>query len=125
VAHRAAAGAFIDDHLTDPTLSATAVATGAGISERHLSRLFAASGTSVPQHILARRLDLAHSLLRSPSTRGERVVDLAARCGFTSTAYFAETFKRRFGATASDVRQAGGSRVEAEPAQRGWCSAAR
>lgn len=105
VAHRAAARAFIDDRLTDPSLSAADVANGAGISERHLSRLFAETGTSVPKHILARRLDLAHSLLRRPDTRDLRVVDIAARCGFTSTAYFSETFKRRFGSTAGDVRR--------------------
>lgn len=106
VAHRAAARAFIDDHLTDPSLSAASVALGAGISERHLSRLFADAGTSVPQHILARRLDLAHALLGRPENRDHRVVDVALRCGFTSTAYFSETFKRRFGATAGDVRRA-------------------
>jgi AraC-like DNA-binding protein len=106
VAHRAAAGAFIDDHLTDPTLSAADVAAGAGISERHLSRLFAETGTSVPQRILAQRLDLAHAVLRHPDTRDLRVADVAARCGFTSTAYFSETFKRRFGTTPGDARRA-------------------
>ena len=105
VAHRAAARAFIDDHLTDPSLSAADVANGAGISERHLSRLFAESGASIPEHILARRLDLAHTVLRRPDTRDLRVVDVAARCGFTSTAYFSETFKRRFGSTAGYVRR--------------------
>jgi len=105
VAHRAAAQAYIDDYLTDPTLCAADVAAGAGISERHLSRLFAETGTSVPQHILARRLDLAHSVLRHPDSRHLLVVDVAARCGFTSTAYFSETFKRRFKSTAGDVRR--------------------
>jgi AraC-like DNA-binding protein len=105
VAHRAAARAFIDDQLTDPWLSAADVAKGAGISERHLSRLFAETGTSIPQHILARRLDLAHTLLCRPDARELRIVDVAARCGFTSTAYFAETFKHRFGATAGAVRR--------------------
>jgi AraC-like DNA-binding protein len=105
VAHRAAARAFIDDHLTDPTLSAADIAAGAGISERHLSRLFAETGTSLPQHVLARRLDLAHTLLRRPGTHDLRVADVAAGCGFTSTAYFSETFKRRFDATAGDVRR--------------------
>lgn len=105
VAHRAAARAFIDDHLTHPTLSAADIAAGAGISERHLSRLFAETGTSLPQHVLARRLDLAHTLLHRPETRNLRVVDVAARCGFTSSAYFSETFKRRFSATAGDVRR--------------------
>jgi AraC-like DNA-binding protein len=105
VAHRAAARAFIDDHLTDPSLCAADVAAGAGISERHLSRLFADAGTSIPQHILARRLDLAHTMLRRPQTQSSRIVDIAASCGFTSTAYFAEAFKRRFGTTAGDVRR--------------------
>lgn len=106
MAHRAAARAFIDDHLVDPSLGAAEVAAGAGISERHLSRLFAETGISVPQHILARRLDLAHSLL----THGDqgaplRTVDVAAQCGFTSMAYFSQAFKRRFGVTAGDVRR--------------------
>ncbi|MGD9958385.1 helix-turn-helix domain-containing protein [Nocardioides sp.] len=105
VAHRAAARTFIDDHLTDPSLSAADVASGAGISERHLSRLFAETGTSVPQHILARRLDLAHTLLCRSEEPDARIVDIAESCGFTSTAYFSDTFKRRFGATAGDVRR--------------------
>ncbi|HOZ59854.1 MAG TPA: helix-turn-helix domain-containing protein [Nakamurella multipartita] len=105
VAHRAAARAFIDDHLTDPSLSAAEVARGTGISERHLSRLFAQTGTSIPQHVLARRLDLAHSWLTGDRAAELRIADIAARCGFTSTAYFSEAFKRRFGATAGEVRR--------------------
>lgn len=104
-AHRAAARAFIDDHLSDPTLSATEVAAGAGISERHLSRLFAEAGSSIPQHILSRRLELAHTMLKRPESRHLRVAELAAQCGFTSTAYFSETFKRQFGATPGSVRR--------------------
>jgi AraC-like DNA-binding protein len=106
VAHRAAARAFIDDHFTDQSLSAAEVARGTGISERHLSRLFAQTGASVPQHVLARRLELAHSLLAGAKASESRIADIAARCGFTSTAYFSEAFKRRYGATASQVRRA-------------------
>ena len=105
LAHRAAARAFVDDHLADPGLSATAVAAGAGVSERHLSRLFADVGTSVPRYVLARRLDRAWTLLRHDAYAAERVVDVAARCGFTSTAHFAATFKQRFGVTPGQVRR--------------------
>lgn len=103
VAHRAAARAFIEENITDPALSAGDVAAGTGISERHLSRLFAAAGTSVPRHILARRLDVAHSVLTT--VHGLRTADVAARCGFTSVAYFSQTFRRRFGSTAGEVRR--------------------
>ncbi|WZH52526.1 MAG: helix-turn-helix domain-containing protein [Nocardioides alkalitolerans] len=104
VAHRAAARAWIDDHLADPTLSATAVAAGAGVSERTLSRLFAESGTSVPRYVLARRLARAHALLRHPDLAGVRVADIAARCGFTSVPHFSQAFRTRYGATPGQVR---------------------
>ena len=103
VAYRAAARAFIEENITDPALSAGDIAAGTGISERHLSRLFAAAGTSVPKHILARRLDAAYSVLAT--TTELRTADVAARCGFTSAAYFSQTFRRRFGVTAGEVRR--------------------
>jgi AraC-like DNA-binding protein len=102
LAHRAAARAFIDDHLRDPSLSAADVAAGVGISERHLSRLFSHAGGSVPRHILGRRLDLAHSLLTRTAAR---TVDVATDCGFTSMAYFSQAFSRRFGVAAGQVRR--------------------
>jgi AraC-like DNA-binding protein len=104
MAHRAAARAFIDDHLADPLLSAADVAAGAGVSERHLSRLFAEAGTSVPRHILGRRLDLAHSILTSADDAAVRTGDVAARCGFTSRSHFSRAFRERFGTTAGQAR---------------------
>ena len=104
-AHRSAAKAFIEDHLADPTLSAADVALGAGVSERHLSRLFAEAGTSVPRHILARRLDRAFALLSCPTEPDLRTVDIAQRCGFTSASYFSAAFRKRFGVAAGDVRR--------------------
>lgn len=102
VAHRAAARAFIDDHLADPSLSAADIAAGAGVSERHLSRLFAEAGTSIPRHILSRRLDRAHQLLTHAGP-DVRTADVAARCGFTSVAYFSQAFRRRFDTTAGAI----------------------
>lgn len=104
--HLANARAFICDHLTDPGLSASRVAAGIGISERHLSRAFAAAGTSLPQFVLTRRLEHARALL----VAGPRVTiaEVAARCGFGSPAYFSQAFRARFGARAADVRRSAG-----------------
>ncbi|MBK3574835.1 helix-turn-helix domain-containing protein [Streptomyces sp. MBT65] len=104
VAHTSAARMYIEEHFTDPMLRAADIASSTGISERHLSRLFAAVGTSVPRHILARRLDAAYSMLSADTTDSLRTSDVAARCGFTSVAYFSHTFHKRFGITAGDVR---------------------
>ncbi|WP_220463483.1 helix-turn-helix domain-containing protein [Rhodococcus sp. UFZ-B548] len=106
VAHRAAAKVFIEDHLTDPDLGAVTIATATGISERTLSRVFADSRTSVPRYILARRLDLAYSVLSASAGTRIRTADVAVHCGFGSTAYFSQAFKRRFGADAGDVSRA-------------------
>jgi AraC-like DNA-binding protein len=110
VSHRAAATSFIEDHLTDPALGAAWIADATGISERQLSRVFATADTSVPRYILDRRLHLAHALLTAP-VRGEdrdTVADIAARCGFTSAAYFSHAFAGHFGRRASEIRREAG-----------------
>jgi AraC-like DNA-binding protein len=124
-AHRAAARCHIEEHLTDPSLSAEQIAAAIGISERQLSRVFAADGTSVPRHILTRRLQLAYSILAAPpsirpptrpeaaenptraadAATAETVADIAARCGFTSASYFSHKFRQHFGLRASDLRR--------------------
>lgn len=105
--HLANARAFIEDHLTDAGLCASGVAAGIGISERHLSRAFAAAGTSLPQFVLARRLERARALLLSG--RPVTVAGVAARCGFGSAAYFSQAFRARFGVRAAEVRRSAGT----------------
>jgi AraC-like DNA-binding protein len=102
-AHRAAARSYIEEHLTDPGLGAAEIAAAACISERQLSRLFAADGGSVPGHILGRRLERARSILSAP--RAPTVAEVAARCGFTSAAYFSHAFRHHFGHRAGDLRR--------------------
>jgi AraC-like DNA-binding protein len=108
-AHRAAARSHIEEHLTSPDLGAEQVAAAIGISERQLSRVFAADGTTVPRYILSRRLHLAYAILSgAPAARRddtETVADIAVRCGFTSVTYFSHAFLARFGQRASDIRR--------------------
>jgi AraC-like DNA-binding protein len=105
VAYRAAARSFIEAHLTDPALTAAQVAAAIGISGRHLSRVFAADGTSVPRHVLSRRLQLAHAMLADPAGPAGTVAGVATGCGFTSVPYFSHAFHERFGHRAVEVRR--------------------
>jgi AraC-like DNA-binding protein len=104
-AHRAAARSYIEEHLTNPGLGAADVAAAIGISERQLSRIFAADGTSIPRHILSRRLHLAYTLLSAGQATHGTVADIAARCGFTSVTYFSHVFRQHFGHRATEVRR--------------------
>jgi AraC-like DNA-binding protein len=101
--HLATAKAYIEDRLIDPGLTAARIAEGTGISERHLSRVFAASGTSIPQYVLSRRLECAHALLVRDGDLS--VSQVAVRCGFGSATYFSHAFKDRFGLRATDLRR--------------------
>lgn len=91
----AAAHAYIAAHLADQDLSASRIAAAIGYSERHLSRLLARSGQSVPQAVLTARLDAARRLLTEPISLAE----VAARSGFASQAHFSRTYRARFGTT--------------------------
>lgn len=107
---RAAAYGFIEDHLADPGLGAAPIAAAIGVSERHLSRVLAAGGMTVPRLVRSRRLEVAYAMLAGPA--GPRpapsVAEVAARCGFTSAAWFSHAFRARFGLRAGEVRRAAG-----------------
>ena len=117
IAHRAAARSFIEAHLPDPGLTASQVAAAVGISERHLSRVFAAGGTSLPRHVLSRRLQLAYALLTDLTGPRWTVAEVAAQCGFTSATYFSHVFREHFGQRAGGIqRQARAPQRPAPPA---------
>lgn len=104
-AYAAAARAYIERHLRDRSLSAPKVAAAIGLSPRHLSRVFAELGTTFPQHVLARRLDLARTMLEKPAVSSMTIAEVAHHCGFASAAHFSNAFTARFGERAADVRR--------------------
>lgn len=97
--HLAAARAVISRHLADPELSAGRIARAVGVSERQLSRVFAETGHSVPQAVLAARLDAARAVVTDPAARAEALAEVAARHGFGSQAHFSRSYRARFGTT--------------------------
>src|SRR3546814_20217280 len=83
---------FIARHLEDVSLSASTVPSAVGISVRHLSRVFAAAGTTVPQYILERRLEAARALIMTPGDVGLSVSDVANSPRFVSPRSFSPPF---------------------------------
>jgi AraC-like DNA-binding protein len=104
-AHLAAARAFIGSRLADPGLCAAQVAAGIGISTRHLSRVFAEEGTTLPKYVLERRLATARAMLRGPGAVSMTIAEVAHACGFVSADHFSRAFGACFGERASDVRR--------------------
>jgi AraC-like DNA-binding protein len=102
-AHRREAIAYVNRNLRDSQLSVAQVAKAVGISERHLSRIFAETSASVGRIILDARLERAHSILSAPAA-SLPIGEIAAYCGFASHAHFTRVFRERFEQTPAEVR---------------------
>jgi AraC-like DNA-binding protein len=97
----------IESQSDDPDLSAAAVAALLEITPRYVHLLLEDTGKSFTHHVLERRLERVAVLLRDPQWGHRKVADIAAEAGFTDLSYFNRAFRRRFGRTPSDIREAG------------------
>jgi AraC-like DNA-binding protein len=98
--------ADIGERLGDQGLSVGSVARRQRVTPRYVQRLFEADGTTFSEFVRDRRLENAHRCLTDPRRRAESVTTIALECGFADLSYFVRAFRRRFGATPSDVRGA-------------------
>lgn len=80
------------------------VAEAAGVSQRHLERVFfEVCDLSPMAYLLELRLRHASLLLRGTS---KTVAEIAGECGFEDPSYFARVFKRKYGAPPNQCRNA-------------------
>jgi transcriptional regulator GlxA family with amidase domain len=95
------------DHVVahlDGDLSAAVLAERAGVSERHLVRLFRSHlGRSPAEHVRRARTDAAAALLAATDLPLARVAD---RCGFGSSETMRQAFLDLYGRTPSEHRRA-------------------
>lgn len=95
---------YINQHLTEGTLSPAEIAGGLGISVRHLHRLFARRGTSVAGWIRVQRLERCWKDLGDPRYREKSITEIAYFWGFNDSAHFSHSFKKHFGISPRDYR---------------------
>jgi len=85
-------------------LSIDGVADQQGVSARYVRKLFEAEGTSFTNYVAERRLARAHALLTQPLRAPAPVSAIAYDVGFGDLSYFNRAFRRRYGATPSEIR---------------------
>ena len=90
----------------DPKLNAASVAMHLGVTPRYVRLLLEETGRSFSEHLLERRLECAAAMLRNPAKKYCKVADIATDCGFGDLSYFNRAFRRRYGMTPSDTRDA-------------------
>jgi AraC-like DNA-binding protein len=82
------------------------VARSQQISESYIRQLLAENGTTFTDFVLDGRLTRAHRRLIDPLYADRSISAIAYEAGFGDLSYFNRTFRRRYGATPSDIRRA-------------------
>jgi AraC-like DNA-binding protein len=85
-------------------LSSELIAARHGISPRYVRKLFEHDGSSFSSFVFAARLAKAQRMLADRRYAHLNIAQVAQECGFGDASYFNRVFRRRFGATPSDVR---------------------
>ncbi len=96
------AARFISLHYMD-RITAADIAAAAGYSPNYLSRKFRSSvGLGIHEYLTFIRLrHAAYELV----TTGDRITDIAFRCGFSDSNYFKDAFKKKYGVTPRAYRK--------------------
>ncbi len=117
------ARSHIQAHFGDPELTPERVAQDLRVSRSNLYRVFEQAG-GVSRYIQQCRLFAAHAALTGES--GRRIQDIAYSCGFKLASDFTRAFRREFGFSPREARDAwrrpgrAGRRSGARPAPREW-----
>jgi AraC-like DNA-binding protein len=110
VSLRAARLMSIKDHMLERMgyagLTLADVARSQQISESYIRQLLAENGTTFTDFLRNGRLTRAHRMLIDPAFADRSISAIAYEAGFGDLSYFNRSFRRRFGATPSDVREA-------------------
>ena len=97
--------ADIRARLNNPALDLTTVAKRVCIAPRTLQTWFQERGTSFTSYVLEQRLLLAQQQLGLPAANAT-ITEIAYAVGFSDLSHFSRCFRRRFGMTPSDWRDA-------------------
>ncbi len=91
-------------NLSGPGLAVGVIAARHGISPRYIRTLFESEQTSFTDFVREQRLRRAYRLLSTPELKDRGIAAIAFDSGFGDLSYFNHSFRRRFGATPTDIR---------------------
>ncbi|MBU6461405.1 MAG: helix-turn-helix transcriptional regulator [Bradyrhizobium sp.] len=95
----------IRDRMGQHDLTIADVARNQQISESYIRQLLAENGTTFTDFVLCGRLARAHRMLVDHRYADHSISAVAYEAGFSDLSYFNRTFRRRYGATPSGIRQ--------------------
>jgi AraC-like DNA-binding protein len=95
-----------DDFAANPCFTLATLAARQGVSPRYVQFLFESDGTTFTEYALEQRLLSTYRMLRNPRLASQTIGALAFEAGFGDLSHFNRNFRRRFGASPSEIRAA-------------------
>jgi AraC-like DNA-binding protein len=92
-------------NLDDCTLTVAAIAQRQRATTRYIHKLFESDGITYSEFVLGQRLLRVHRTLSDPRFADRAISAIAYEAGFGDLSYFNHAFRRRFGASPSEVRR--------------------
>jgi AraC-like DNA-binding protein len=97
--------ADINANLGDDDLSVVEVAIRHRVTPRYVHKLFENEGLTFSSFVLGQRLSRVHRILSDPHLADRNISSVAFDVGFGDLSYFNRTFRRRYAATPTEIRQ--------------------
>jgi AraC-like DNA-binding protein len=97
--------ADISSNLGDGDLEVAEIARRHRVTPRYVHKLFESEGLTFSAFVLGQRLSRAHRILSDPRFADRNISSVAFDVGFGDLSYFNRTFRRRYAATPTDIRQ--------------------
>jgi AraC-like DNA-binding protein len=97
--------ADISANLGDGDLSVANVARRQRVTPRYIHKLFENEGFTFSSFVLGQRLSRAHRILSDPRLADRNISSVAFDVGFGDLSYFNRTFRRRYAAAPTEIRQ--------------------
>jgi AraC-like DNA-binding protein len=101
----AAIKSYVASNLGNPGLSIGDVAHRHHLSPRQVQRLFERSGMTFSEYVQRERLSRVYLGLTDPAAASKSIGDIVLDCGFGDISHFNRAFRRRYGASPSEIRQ--------------------
>jgi len=96
---------YVDEQLSDPSLSLAAVAAHERVSERQVQKLFEGLGLSFTAYLRQRRLERCRADLANRQYGHLSISDICFRWGFNDPAHFSHCFRDRYAMSPRQFRQ--------------------
>jgi AraC-like DNA-binding protein len=94
--------------FVNPGLSPDRLGQKLGLSSRYIQDLLQETGTTFSERVLELRLQEARRMLTTAQHDKLKISEIAYACGFNEVSYFNQRFRRRFGASPTQLRGQGG-----------------